>query len=189
MMKKVMLGLIAAAVMSSCIKREEVTTTDQATNLGTGTITGTVWAKTDYMGDTLSNGSAGTIAFNTKGVSPIAGATVIASYNTSDLDADGVNSEDLTVIGVTDANGVYTLEIPATGEGTYVDVYVDYTGNMSVKHNCTTMGYDNSGTATFASTSHEFALDYNYATTVFDGQTYNRANWLEECDDALNTCY
>ena len=56
MIKKVMLGLVAIAAISSCIKREDSLSTVQSTNVGSATLTGDVFAKTDYVGDTLTNG-------------------------------------------------------------------------------------------------------------------------------------
>lgn len=130
-MKKVLIGFIAAAAMTSCIKREDSLATDQLTNLGKGTITGTIMAKSDYEGDTLANGAKD---FNNLGTTGVEGLSVTASWNTNDLDPDNVNGEGMSSTSTTDADGNYSLSIDAVGGGTAVNVIIDGMASVDVMH-------------------------------------------------------
>ena len=131
MMKKVILGLIAAAAMTSCIKREDSLATDQNSNLGTGTIKGTILAKTNYYQDTLANGATD---FNNLGTSGLEGFTVNAWYSSNDLDPDNVNGETKFMNTTTDANGEWSFDIEASGEGTAVTIVIDGIQNIDVTY-------------------------------------------------------
>lgn len=120
-MKKILIGCIAAAAMTSCITREEVTT-DQNSNLGSATINGSILVKSDYTSDTLSNGNTD---FNNLGTSGLEGVTVTANYSSTDLDPDAVNSEEMVLNTTTDADGNYSFAVDATGQGTTVSVTFD----------------------------------------------------------------
>jgi len=156
MMKKALIGLIAAAAMTSCVKRQEVTT-DQNSNLGKGTITGTIIAKSDYVADTLANGAGAKWELGTKGVE---GLSVTATWSTQDLDPDGINAEGMSTTTTTDADGNYTLSIDATGQGTDVDVTIGGTVSMDVTH------ADDSRTTSVKDTN-DVITSYNVITESF----------------------
>lgn len=181
MMKKVLLGLIAAAAMTGCIKREDSLATDQASNLSSGTISGTYWVKTDYVGDTLPNGATD---FDLLGVSPWEGLVVTATYNTNNLDPNNVNGEQMVVTTTTDANGEYTLTIPATGNGTFVTVEVDGVANVDVFHDVA--GRCEIDPNTFEvipqTESLRFSVNDSYTTTITAGEAYTRDIELYEAD-------
>jgi len=63
------------------------------------------------------------------------GFSVTASYSSSDLDPDAVNGETMVVNGSTDANGQYSLSIPASGGGTNVTIEIDGVVIANVTHN------------------------------------------------------
>ena len=187
MMKNVILGLIAAAAMTSCIKKEEVSATDQNSNLGKAVITGTILAKTDYLGDTLPNGNTD---FDNLGVSGLSGLNVTARYNTEDLDPDGINGEEISVSTTTNANGKYTLAIDAAGEGNTVTVIIDGIVTADVYHNnsgrCET---DTTGqiipkTETLTFKSSSISSSYrSYNVTVSNGQTITKDKQVIEADE------
>lgn len=187
-MKNVILGLIAAAAMTSCIKKEEVTATEQNSNLGKAVITGTILAKTDYLGDTLPNGSTD---FNNLGVSGLSGLNVTARYNTEDLDPDGINGEEISVSTTTDANGKYTLAIDAAGEGNTVTVIIDGIVTKDVYHNngsrCevdATTGQIIPKTETLTFKSSSILSSYrSYSATVSNGQTITKEKQVIQADE------
>lgn len=186
MMKKVLLGLIAAAAITSCIKREDSLSTDQATNLGKGTITGAIWAKTDYIGDTLPNGATD---FDELGVTGLQGFNVTATYSTNNLDPDNVNAETMVMNTTTDANGEYTFSVDATGQGTTVTVQIDGIVTIDVTHEDPARAKTDTNTVSgFAKTTESLrfnADDLNtpsYTVTVRSGQTESRATEVLETE-------
>ena len=181
MMKKVLIGLIAAAAMTSCIKREDSIATDQDSNLGTGTITGSILVKTDYVGDTLPNGNDE--SFNEAGVSGWEGVSVVATWSTNNLDPDNINGETMSTSTTTDADGNYTLTIDATGQGTNVAVQLDGTASVDVLHDdagrCET---DTNGVVIPQTESLRFELNTSYNATVRAGQTETRSRQVYEAE-------
>ena len=134
MMKKVILGLIAAAAMTSCIKRQEVTT-DQNSNLGSATISGTVYANLNNTNDTTNSQfipDPGNNSMSAGNLERAAGAQVIATISSNQLDPDNINSETVTASATTDGNGAYSLSIPAANENVTVTVeFVTFNGTIS----------------------------------------------------------
>ena len=158
-MKKVLIGLIAGAAMTSCVKRQEVTPVENGTQIGTATINGTFWAKTDYVTDTLANGNDDENA----GWSGMEGLTVIATVNENDLDNDFTsNSTTRTYTTTTDADGNYTLTVDAAPQGTDVEIYVDGKLDIAVlTDDLNRVDTDTNGVAIPETQTFEFVVDWN----------------------------
>lgn len=189
MMKKVLLGLIAAAAITSCVKRAEVTPVENGTQIGSATITGTYWAKTDLEGDTLPNGQKDPDA----GYTPMEGLAVIAIVNESDLDRDGAggNASALarTYTTTTNADGQYTITVDAVAEngGVDVDIYVDGELMLDVSHRDADRAIalvDTNDVPTgeyeLTTESLKFEVSDVHSTTVIKGQ--NKVMAREEVD-------
>ena len=118
---------IAAVAFTSC-KKDEAETTE----LRTATINGNVWADLDESNDVDPNTGLYVQALNPEGVE---GMQVTVEVNTMNWDQNPVAGYDYDTkiyTTTTDANGDYTLTIPATEEGynitiQFEDVYTTKT--------------------------------------------------------------
>jgi len=101
---------IAAVVMSSC-KKEEI----NSTQLEDAIIKGNVYSDLDYSND-LVNGSyvQGSVK---EGVEGMIVSVEVNTYNWDQTPDNSYNYDKKTYTATTDANGDYTLTIPATDDG------------------------------------------------------------------------
>lgn len=154
-MKKSLLGLLLAFGLFTACKETETTTIDIT---GTATITGTVKADVEQTSSAFTS-------------EPLSDYSVTIYWNTEDLgvvsDNDGV-VQSVTV--VTDANGVYTAEVPSTTVGVDYTVEFDdfttnaFTFNQGTETITTTATFDGASFNVFALSGETKTRSYDFGS-------------------------